>query len=77
MMKMKKAAAHTVPGYSVGSLKKRITRRHYYKENTGCFFRLKIKAGCLKSQVPRQGHASRQCLQVQYNPLICESVFAI
>lgn len=38
MMKMKKAAAHTVPGYSVGSLKKRITRRHYYKENTGRFF---------------------------------------
>ena len=38
MMKMKKAAAHTVPGYSVDSLKKRIARRHYYKENTGRFF---------------------------------------
>ena len=53
-------AARTVPGYSVGSLKKRITRRHYYKESAGCFLRLKVKAGCLKSQAPRQGCASRQ-----------------
>ena len=33
-------------------MKKRITRRHYYKESAGCFLRFKVKVGCLKSQAP-------------------------
>ena len=30
-------AVHTVPGHRVDSLKKRIKRRHYYKESVGLF----------------------------------------
>ena len=66
-------AVHTVPGHRVDSLKKRIKRRHYYKESVG-LFKTESQGGLLEKSGAKARACSSQCLSVQYILLICESV---